>query len=123
MEMHGMKTVESGQYCAKEEILKAKMGSDTYRNSGNTSREFNFVTAGELTVTITLDEYRELITGKEQLRKQSLDLSIENWRLKDELDKAKKRLTHYNQLFEIVTPKFSSRFRMNRMTKHVQNQK
>lgn len=63
MEMHGMKTVESGQYCAKEEILKAKMGADTYRNSGNTSREFNFVTAGELTVTITLNEYRELITG------------------------------------------------------------
>lgn len=92
MEMHGMKTVESGQYCAKEEILKAKMGSDTYMNSGNTSREFNFVTAGELTVTITLDEYRELITGKEQLRKQSLDLSIENWRLKDELDKAKKKI-------------------------------
>lgn len=92
MEMHEMKTVESGQYCAKEEILKAKMGSDTYRNSGNTSREFNFVTAGELTVTITLDEYRELITGKEQLRKQSLDLSIENWRLKDELDKAKKKI-------------------------------
>lgn len=123
MEMHGMKTVESGQYCAKEEILKAKMGSDTYRNSGNTSREFNFVTAGELTVTITLNEYRELITEKNNSENSLLTYLSKTGALKMSLIKQRKRLTHYNQLFEIVTPKFSSRFRMNRMTKHVQNQK
>lgn len=63
----------------------------TFKKEADYGKEHNYIAEGEITVTITLDEYRELVTCKatmdSRISKADADRyerNTENQRLKDE---------------------------------------
>lgn len=80
----------------KGENMRVLMGKDVENTSNYSKDEHNFVAPGELTVTITLSEYRSLIKTAEDAHHFSLenyDLRRAKENLQEQLDACKKELT------------------------------
>lgn len=80
----------------KGENMRVLMGKDVDDKSNYTDDGYNYVAPGELTVTITLGEYRSLIRSHVEMynfRNENYDLRRAKEKLQDELDACKKELT------------------------------
>ena len=78
------------------ENMRVLMGKDVKNNSDYSNAKDNYVAPGELTVTITLGEYRNLIKSSEEARRlgsDNYDLRREKDKLQEQLDACKKELT------------------------------
>lgn len=87
----------------KGENLRVLMGKDVENTSNYHKDEHNFVAPGELTVTITLSEYRSLIKSEvEEYRLQSdnYDLRRAKDNLQEQLDEYMKELTECKRALE-----------------------
>lgn len=76
--------------------MRVLMGKDIEDKSNYSNDKYNYVAPGELTVTITLGEYRNLIksdTETSQLHSDNYDLRREKDKLQEQLDACKKELT------------------------------
>lgn len=87
----------------KGENMRVLMGKDVENTSNYHKDEHNFVAPGELTVTITLSEYRSLIKSEvEEYRLQSdnYDLRRAKDNLQEQLDECMKELTECKRALE-----------------------
>ena len=87
----------------KGENMRVLMGKDVENTSNYRKDEHNFVAPGELTVTITLSEYRSLIKSEvEEYRLQSdnYDLRRAKDNLQEQLDACRKELTACKRALE-----------------------
>lgn len=87
----------------KGENMRVLMGKDVENTSNYSKDEHNFVAPGELTVTITLSEYRSLIKSEvEECRLQSdnYDLRRAKDNLQEQLDECRKELTACKKALE-----------------------
>ena len=87
----------------KGENMRVLMGKDVENTSKYSKDEHNFVAPGELTVTITLSEYRSLIKSEvEEYRLQSdnYDLRRAKDNLQEQLDECMKELTACKKALE-----------------------
>ena len=87
----------------KGENMRVLMGKDVENTSNYRKDEHNFVAPGELTVTITLSEYRSLIKSEvEEYRLQSdnYDLRRAKDNLQEQLDECMKELTECKRALE-----------------------
>ena len=87
----------------KGENMRVLMGKDVENTSNYHKDEHNFVAPGELTVTITLSEYRSLIKSEvEEYRLQSdnYDLRRAKDKLQEQLDACRKELTACKKALE-----------------------
>ena len=93
--------------------LRVLMGKDIKDEANYSTIKYNYVAPGELTVTITLGEYRDLAKfygETAQLRSDNYDLRREKDKLQEQLDACKKELTECKiklQLFHQI-PKATS---------------
>ena len=77
------------------ENLRVLMGKDVEDKANYTDDRYNYVAPGELTVTITLGEYRNLVKSDmetTQLHSDNYDLCREKDKLQEQLDACKKEL-------------------------------
>lgn len=77
------------------ENLRVLMGKDVEDKANYTDDRYNYVAPGELTVTITLGEYRNLVKSDmetTQLHSDNYDLRREKDKLQEQLDACKKEL-------------------------------
>ena len=77
------------------ENLRVLMGKDVEDKANYTDDRYNYVAPGELTVTITLGEYRNLVKSDmetTQLHSDNYDLRREKDKLQEQLDECKKEL-------------------------------
>lgn len=80
----------------KGENMRVLMGKDVEDKSNYSNDKDNYVAPGELTVTITLGEYRNLIKSEAEeyyLKMNNYDLRQEKDKLQEQLDACKKELT------------------------------
>ena len=76
--------------------MRVLMGKDVEDKANYTDDRYNYVAPGELTVTVTLGEYRNLIKSYAevyQLRSDNYALNQEKGKLQKQLDACKKELT------------------------------
>ena len=87
----------------KGENLRVLMGKDVEDKSNYGDDGYNYVAPGELTVTITLGEYRDLIRSHVEMynfRTETYDLRREKDKLQEQLDACKKELTECKTTLE-----------------------
>ena len=94
--------------------LRVLLGKDVENKSNYSNDKDNYVAPGELTVTITLGEYRNLIKSymeTSQLHSDNYDLRREKDKLQEQLDACKKELTECKTKLESFQqiPKAASR--------------
>lgn len=76
--------------------MRVLMGKDVEDKANYTDDRYNYVAPGELTVTVTLGEYRNLIKSymeTNQLRSDNYKLHQEKDKLQEQLNVCKKELT------------------------------
>ena len=85
------------------ENMRVLMGKEVEDKSNYSNDKDNYVAPGELTVTITLGEYRNLIKSymeAHQLCNDNYDLRREKDKLQEQLDACKKELTECKRALE-----------------------
>ena len=83
--------------------MRVLMGKDVENKSNYSNDKDNYVAPGELTVTITLGEYRNLVKSDmetTQLHSDNYDLRREKDKLQEQLDACKKELTECKMKLE-----------------------
>ena len=76
--------------------MRVLMGKDVEDKANYTDDRYNYVAPGELTVTVTLGEYRNLVKSymeTNQLRTDNYKLHQEKDKLQEQLNACKKELT------------------------------
>ena len=84
--------------------MRVLMGKDVENKSNYSNDKDNYVAPGELTVTITLGDYRNLIKSDmetTQLHSDNYDLRQEKDKLQKQLDACKKELTECKTKLEL----------------------
>lgn len=87
------------------ENLRVLMGKDVENKSDYNDSYRDYVAPGELTVTITLGEYRNLVKSDmetSQLHSDNYDLRREKDKLQEQLDACKKELTECKMKLELL---------------------